>query len=104
MEGFVRSGYSGWSGVGEWTFLERFGDREEVDDGVVSFGTLDANDVSGDDGEATFYFVETPDSVDSTGSDAFGPALAEHVGDGDYGTERAEFAGRDDAILVGGDL
>lgn len=84
----------------EWEYLDRFSDGEEVEDGVIDFGTLTDGDLS-----HTFtYFVESPDSIDSTNVYTFGPATAEVVEsdiEDSLGNTEDEFGGTDEVLHAG---
>lgn len=75
----------------EWELLERFGHGELLEEGLLTFGEVDADDL-----ETTFtYYVEAPDAPEESGPYQFGPA---RVDDGD---DEAEFAGTDDVVAFG---
>jgi hypothetical protein len=84
----------------EWELLP-WGEGEKVEDGVVTFGSLDDDKVEGDK-EVTFtYFVEAPDGVENSDLANYGPAIALPDAEGEYSNEEAEFAGEDDVVAVG---
>ncbi|QLD88490.1 hypothetical protein HWV07_05355 [Natronomonas salina] len=80
----------------EWRFLGSFSDGEAVEDGVVSFGTVDPN-ADDFDGASYTYFVEAPEGVENTDQYTLGPAEVVAAD----GEEATEFAGTQDVLLVG---
>jgi hypothetical protein len=85
----------------EWELLESFGDGEKDGDGVVSFGTFDAEDLPDGDGDSkTFtYFIESPDSPQDTNAYEVGPAEALVTVDGE--DLSATFAPAANVVAVG---
>jgi hypothetical protein len=89
-----------------WSYLGWFSDGDEATrDGetVVDFGEVAADSLS--DGEKTFtYYVESPEGVQNSGQGNFGPAIADVIDVDEYGDDSAEFAGTDDAVVLGADI
>ena len=85
----------------EWDLLESLGEGTKVDDGVVSFGTFDVEDLPSGDGDSkTFtYFIESPDSPENTNAYEVGPAEALATVDGE--DISATFAPASNVVAVG---
>ncbi|MEF8809204.1 M14 family zinc carboxypeptidase, partial [Natronomonas sp.] len=79
----------------DWTLLP-FGNGTEVEDGVVEFRDVEADEVDGSDESVTFtYFVDPPNGIDNSNLANYGPAIADIDG------ETVDFAGEDDVVYVG---
>ncbi len=81
----------------EWTLQERFSDGTEVDDGGLSFGTVNADEDF--DGHTFTYFLEAPGDLADTNQYDIGPAEAVVELDGD--TVIDEFADEESVLLAG---
>jgi hypothetical protein len=88
----------------EWDLLESASEGTEVDGRIEFDDTVSTDDLEGD-GVTFDYFVRAPGKIDETGQYTFGPAEAQLVEDiaDDFENNQDEFAGEDDAIVVGVD-